>query len=786
MSALTRKALRDLIHVRGQAFAICLVIAAGVAVLVMSLSTLESIRWSKDAFYDQYGFADVFAQMKRAPQTVAERIEALPGVAQAETRIVFDVTLDVQDMGEPVVGRLISIPDGGRPRLNGLHLRAGRWLEPYQRNEVLVGKPFAEAHELNPGDHVMAIINGRRQQLKIVGITLSPEYLIQIGGGNLLPDHKRFGVFYMGYEGLAAAIDMDGAFNNVSLKLMRGASEPEVLRQLDGITEPYGGVGAYGRDEQVSHQYITDEIRQLRSMATVAPVIFLSVASFLLNVVLSRLISTQREQIAALKAFGYSKREIAIHYLQMILIIPVVGATLGTMAGAYMGHGMARMYARFYRFPVFSFQLDAGVVVLAFVVSAVAAIFGTLAAVRRAVDLAPAEAMRPEPPARFRPTVIERSGLGFFLPQAARMILRNLERSPVRALLSVLGISLAVAVLILGGFMLDSLQYIMDFQFRLAQRQDVSVTLVEPSSHRSIHEIEHLPGVMQCQPFRAVPVRLRFGHRHERTSIQGLPDNRLFRLLDDQEREVTLPDRGLVLTDMLAHQLDVQPGNKVTVEIMEGDRGVRQIPVASLVAEFSGMNAYMRLDALREILREGDTASGAFLQIDSKHREQLYRTLKDTPRVAAVNIKEAALQSFEDTIAENLLRMRLTNITFATIIAFGVVYNSARISLSERSRELSTLRVIGFTRREVSGILLGELALLTLVAIPFGLIVGYAFAAFMTLGLQTELYRIPLVVSNSTFGFAAFVVIIAAFISGLVVRRRIDHFDLVAVLKSRD
>lgn len=786
MSALHRKAIRDLIHVRGQAFAICLVIGAGVAVLVMSMSTLESIRWSMDTFYDRYGFADVFAHMKRAPQTAAEQIAALPGAARTETRIVYDVTIDVAGMAEPAVGRLISVPDGRQPRLNGLYLRRGRWLTPYERNEVLLAEPFANAHQLNPGDHVTAIINGRRQRLKIVGITLSPEYLIQIGPGSLLPNDRLFGVFYMGYEGLAAALDMDGAFNDVTVSLMHGASEPEVLRRLDTITEPYGGIGAYGRDEQVSHQYISDEIRQLRGMATVAPVIFLGVAAFLLNVVLSRLINTQREQIAALKAFGYSKTAIALHYLELILVIPVVGTILGTLAGAYLGDGMARMYARFYRFPVFSFELDPRIVLLALVVSSVAAVAGTLAAVRRAVNLAPAEAMRPEPPADFRPTLVERLGLGVLFPHALRMILRNLERRPIKALLSVLGIALAVAVLILGGFMLDALRYIMDFQFRLAQRQDLTVTLVEPDAHRAIHELTNLPGVIQCQPFRAVPVRLRFGHRHERTSIQGLADNRLYRLLDDNERIVALPDRGLVLSQMLAQQLGARPGDAVTVEILEGERDVHDVRVASLIAEFSGMNAYTNLEALRTMMQEGETSSGAFLQVDAKQQIELYQTLKGMPRVAGVTIKQAALESFEKTIAENLLRMRLTNIIFATIIAFGVVYNSARISLSERSRELSTLRVIGFTRHEISGILLGELGLLTLAAILPGMLLGYGFAGLMTRGLQTEIYRIPLVVDRSTFAFAAIVVMIAALVSGLIVRRRIDQLDLVAVLKSRD
>ena len=786
MSALSRKAWRDLLHVRGQAFAIAMVIGAGVAVLVMSLSTLASIRWSQGAFYDQYGFADVFAHLKRAPWKVKEQIEAIPGVATVEPRIVHGVTISVEGMSEPAVGRLISVPDRRAPRLNALYLRRGRWLAPYARNEVLVGEPLAQAHGLKPGDEIEAIINGRQQQLQIVGITLSPEYLIQINSGSLLPDDRRFGVFYMSYEGLAAALDMDGAFNDVSVKLMRGAFESEVIRRLDDITERYGGIGAHGRDEQVSHQYISDEIRQLAGMATVAPTIFLGVAAFLLNIVLSRLINTQREQIAALKAFGYSKLEIGMHYLQMILCIPIVGVILGTGAGIYLGNNLARMYAKFYRFPVFSFQLDPAVVILALLVSCIAAVIGTLAAVRRAVVIAPAEAMRPEPPANFRRFFWDRLGWGHWIPQATRMIVRNLQRRPFKAGLSMLGIAMAVAVLILGGFMLDALNYIMDVQFRLSQRHDVSVALIEPQSHRVIHEIEHLPGVLQSQPFRAVPIRLRYGHRHERTSIQGIDNGGLVRLIDKNEREVLLPDRGLVLSAMLGKQLKARPGDVVTVEILEGERHVRQLPIAALISEFAGMNAYMKLDTLRELMQEGDVSSGVYLQVDAQEQKNLYRELKQTPEVAAVNIKQAALESFEKTIAENLLRMRLTNICFATIIAFGVVYNAARISLSERSRELSTLRVIGFNRHEVSRILLGELALLTAAAIPPGLLLGYAFAAYMTQQLQTEIYRIPLVVNSSTYVFAATVVAIAALVSGLIVRRRIDHLDLVAVLKSRD
>ena len=602
----------------------------------------------------------------------------------------------------------------------------------------------------------------------------------------MLPDDRLFAVFYIGYEGLAAAMSMDGAINSITLKLMRGASELEAITRLDRLTEEYGGTGAYGRDQQVSDQYVTDEIRQLSTMSTVAPTIFLGVATFLLNIVVTRLINTQREQIAALKAFGYSRWEIARHYLSMVLAIPLVGVALGIAAGVYQGRWMAAMYAQFYRFPVFSFQLDPRIVLLATLIAIVAALLGALAAIRRAVVIAPAEAMRPEPPATYRRTVLDRLGLSTWLPHAFRMIVRNFQRRPVKSAISVVGISMSVAVLIVGGFMLDALNYLMDVQFRLSQQHDVAVTTMNPSEHRVIHELENLPGVQRCQPFRTVPVRLRWGHRHQRTAITGLENHGLMRLVDRSQREVLLPNEGLVLAETLAHKLKVKPGDAVTVEMLDGERDVRQLHVTGLVAEFGGLNAYMQLDALRRLIEEGETANGAYLMVDPMKLDILFDELKLVPQVAAVNPKIALLESFENTIAENMLRMRMTNIFFATIIAFGVVYNTARIALAERSRELSTLRVIGFSRREVSDILLGELALQTLAAIPPGFLIGYGLAAYMTSELQTDIYRIPLVVERQTFAFAAVVVIAAATLSALLVRRRIDKLDLVAVLKSKE
>lgn len=787
LKALDRKLLRDIWDMKGQTLAITLVIACGIATFVMSLSNLNSLTTTQATYYDRYRFAEVFSHVKRAPTTLSNRIEEIPGVARVQTRVVVDVTLDIDGLNEPARGRLVSVPDYREPMLNRLFLRSGRWIEPGRQGEILANEAFVLAHKLKPGDKIKAILNGSKEELTIVGVVLSPEHIFQISPGSILPDDKRFGVFWMNYTNLAAAFDMEGAFNSITLTMMPGANELEVIQRLDQLTAPYGGDGAHGRREQLSHRFLSDDIEQLKGMGIIAPAIFLGVAAFLLNVVLTRLISTQREQIAALKAFGYTHWEVGLHYFKFVLVIVVLGLILGTFFGIQLGQGLTNMYKKFYRFPALEFQFDFKVVMMALGVSVLAATLGTLWAVRRAVKLPPAEAMRPEPPANYKRTILERLGLQWLFSQSMRMVLRNLERKPIQALMSILGLSMATAILVLGFFMEDSVDYLIDFQFFESQRQDLTIGFVEPTSSRALHEIKHLEGVEYCEGFRSVPARVRFGHRSKRVAIQGLTSvQSLYRVIDQHHNKLHLPPEGVVISDSLAKLLHLQPHDLLTVEVLEGNRAVRKLPVAGIVEDLAGTNAYMHISAVHRLIREGNSYSGAYVSVDSKYQDTLYRTLKETPRVASVLIQSAAVESFNENVAENMMRMRFFNILFATIIAFGVVYNTARISLSERSRELATLRVMGFTRGEISAILLGELAVLVLIAIPMGLMMGYSMAWSLVTSLATEVFRIPLVINPSTYGISALVVLVAAVFSGLIVRRKLDHLNLVAVLKSRE
>jgi putative ABC transport system permease protein len=787
MRALDRKLLRNLSAMRGQAVAIGAVVACGTAVFVTAMTTLRSLESAKADYYAGKRFAEIFASLTRAPLNVASRAAAIPGVAAADARIVKPLTLDIEGMAEPAEGRLVSLPDRGRPRLNDLHLSQGRWPEPGRGGEALLAETFAKAHGITPGQRLRATIQGRRQDLTIVGIVLSPEYLIQVQPGSIFPDDLRFGVFWMRRRQLEAAFDMEGAFNDLTLTLTPQASPEEVIRRLDRLLEAHGGVGAYGRDEHYSARFIDDDIRGLRTMGMIPPSIFLGVAAFLLNISLRRLLALQREQVAALKAFGYTNLEIASHYAKLTAVIVVAGSIFGCLVGTWMGRGMAAMYTEFYRFPSSVFAPEAQVYLTALALSTAAGFLGVFFGVRQAVRLPPAEAMRPAPPAIYRQTLLERLGWQRLFSQPGRMVLRELERRPVKSSLTALGISFGCAILVIGNFGKDSIDYLVNFQFQWAERDDARVQFVDVTPSRALHALEQIDGVRLAEPFRTVAVRLRHGQFSKQVGITGVAeDSDLFRLLDSDRQTIPVRGGGLVLSEKLGEILHLSVGDEVEVSVLEGQRPVRSAVVSGLVRDFAGTSAYMNLPGLNRLMREGSVITGAYLRLEEGREEHVFDELKNTPRVAAVSLKKATIESFMDTFAESLLRMRLINIAFATVIAIGVVYNSARISFSERSRDLATLRVIGLRRSEVSAILLGELCLLTLIAVPVGCAIGTGLCFWMSVAMETELYRIPFVVNPTTYGLAAIVILSIALLSGLIVRRRIDHLDLVSALKVKE
>ena len=787
MRALNTKLFRDVWLLRGQALAIAMVIAAGVATYVMSASTLAALSETRREYYEDYRFADVFASLKRAPDTLAARVRELDGVDRVQTRVVAAAQIDLAGFPDPITGRLVSLPDSGISVLNAVHLKRGRMVEPGREDEVMVSEAFAEAHGLLPGDELSAVIKGRQRTLTIVGVALSPEYIYQIAPGRVLPDYRRYAVLWMAHRPLAAAFEMEEGFNDLTIGLARGARVEDVIAAVDDLLAPYGGIGAYARADQISHKFLNEEFRQLRQTSTMFSIIFLGVTAFLLNVVLARLVSTQREQIAILKAFGYRNGQIAAHYLGLVLLIVALGLALGIAGGAWLGRGLSDLYSDYYRFPFLRFGVAPATIVVAGLVSAAAAVLGTLGSARAASSMPPAEAMRPATPESYGRASVERLGFARRFDQPTRMIIRHVARRPLKSALTVAGIAMACGIMMIGTFFTDALDRMVEIQFGLAQREDIAVTFFEPVSRRATHELAALPGVRRVEPFRSVPVRLVNGHLSYRTSISAFaPDAVLHRTLDENNQPVEMPEAGLLLTDQLAQILNVSPGASVQVELLEGSRAVREAPVVAVVRQYIGIGAYASLDTLNRLAREGDAISGAFLSVDREQLPAIYARLEERPSVAGIEESRARLANFHASIGEFLLTYMSFVVALSGAITFGIVYNSARIAFAERERELASLRVLGFTRGEVSYILLGELGLLTVLALPPGFLVGRMLSAWLVASLPHELFRIPLVLEPATYALAAAVVLAAAVLSSLLVRRRVDGLDLVAVLKTRE
>lgn len=788
MKGLNRLLIADTLRIWRQGLAICLLMACGIATFVMSTSSMRSVDISRQRYYQQYHFADVFVQLVRAPKHLVRRLAEIPGVERAEARIVRDVLLDIPEMIEPASCRLVSISGDQATSLNGVYLRQGRFPNEYGRIEVVVSEIFAEAHGLLPGDSLMAVIGGRKQRLHIVGLGMSPEYVYAVQPGLLVTDNRRFGVIWLPERQIATAFNMEGAFNDASLKLQPRASVDGVIAQVDLLTKAYGGIGAYGRDDQESHSRVSDEMHQMRTMALVTPSIFLSVVAFLFNIVFSRLVHQQKEQIATLRAFGYRSWEIGLYYAKLVLILVIVGAILGWLGGMRLSWWLTGQYARFFRFPQIYHEFSASDALAAGAIGLCASLLGAYSAIRNATRLPPAVAMQPETPPPYRGLFTSSRGIVRWLSPTGRMVVRRLEANRWATSLSVLGIAMGLAVVILGAFVEDAIDYVIDYQFEAVQRQDVTLTFHETLSPRALHDVVHLPGVRRVEPFRSVPVRLKCGPRHERLSLMGLDESpELFRVLDDRQQPVQLPaNAGLTITQKLAEMLDVGRGEEVIVEVLDGSTRQRSLRVSQVFPNFTAPAAYINRNQLHAFLREGERLSGAFVEVDSQELTKLYGQVKQLPTIVGVQDKTAAMDTFRSTVSESTSLMRTVNALFASAIALGVIYNCALITLTERARDLATLRVMGFTRSEVSTILLAELAIITLLAIPLGLPLGYGFAYVTTLALDTETHRFPLVIQRDTYAYATVVILLAATFSALYVRRMLDNIDMLSVLKATE
>jgi putative ABC transport system permease protein len=789
VKAIHTKLWRDFLRLRAQVATIAMVVAIGVAGFVGMFSVHASLQASRDAFYQDNRLADVFAGVKRAPVHLRQKLAAIDGVNEVLLTTAMDAQIALPGVIPPVTGRFIGLDlahvHAGRQGLNKLSLKSGRWPERAGQLEALVSDRFAVARNLQPGDTVRAILNGRLEAVHIVGTAATPEYVFASQGG--APDDEFFGIWWIDDERMATAFDMQGAFNQVALGVVPGVPVARVIEAVDPLLAPFGAIGAVGRDKQLSSKIVSDELTQLKVMGTVLPSIFLLVAMFILNVVLSRQVATQRGQIAALKALGYSDGAIAWHYIQFAGLIAGLGVVAGLAMSVAIGRGMLGLYDEVFRFNSLDYFTAPWLVGASFGIAALAAAAGTWRAIHAVVSLRPAQAMQPPSPPHYRATLIERMGLGRRVSTGALMVIRNMERRPLRAAFTVVGVAMAIALQISGAFWIDAIAHIMDVQYRQVQQGDVLVNFRRPVPPSVTRDLQRMPGVLDAETYRTESVRLRFNGHTVDTAMMGIqPEARLFRVVDEQRGAVAMPEHGVVLSAMLARELGAGVGDRLALEFRLWNQTQAEVEVVDIVQTMFGKLIYMALPAMNAVARDGDGVADAALQIDPLAMDAFWTAVKSAPVINSVFDKASSLESFQRTTSRNMGVFSGILTLFAGAMAVGIVYNSARISLSERAWELASLRVLGMTRAEVSVLLLAELGAELLVALPLGAFAGWALATLMMALMSSDAIDFPVVIERSTYASAAFIVLAAGVASALLVRRKIDRLDLVAVLKVRE
>ena len=786
LHALDRKLLRDIRRLWSQVLAIALVLACGVAILLTAFGMVRALEATLEDYYGRQNFADLFSTARRAPAALIEEIRAIDGVSAAEARVTGWAVLDLPGRAAAASGRILSLPEGGA-RLNAPLLVTGRLPDPDSDHEVAVNDRFAQANGYRPGDRFSAVLDGTRTMLSITGTLRSPEFIYALPPGGMMPDEAGYAVIWMPARAAQARFGLTGAFNDLAVTLHRTADLPAVTDSIDALLKPWGGSGAYLRDRQPSHAFIDAELAQLRNMAVVLPPIFLGIAAFLVNMLLGRIVALERAEIGLLKAVGYREAEIALHYFGLAVLVAAIGIGIGWGAGTWLARGMAQIYARFFDFPWLIRPGGVDVYAVSGLLGLAAAGIGAARAALGAARLDPAVAMAPAAPPRFKHGPIDRLVGAMGLSQPAMMILRGLLRWPLRAAMTMLGLAFGVGILVASTFLTDSLDEVIDTSFFRSNRQHASLILAAEAPVSVAQAARGLPGVLAVEPQFDLPVTLRHGPRSKRVSITARPSGGdLVRTLDEAGHVVGIPRHGLVLSSHLAEQLGVGRGDRLQVEIeQDRSRGFEET-VTAVTTQYLGLGAYMDLDALAARLNEAPRATALHLALDPVARPGFHAAIKALPEIASAVLLTEIRDSFRDTISENIRRNTILFLTISILITSGVAYNGARIQLSERARELASLRILGFTRREASSILLGETAVLAVLAQPLGWGIGALISWAMVAGFDSDLYRIPLVLTAANFATASLVTLGAALASALLVRRRFDRADIVAVLKTRE
>ncbi len=790
MSVLLKKMLRSMVRNRGQSLAVVMVILCGTSCYIALNSVYRNLLLTRDSYYAQYRFADFEIYLERAPNAALFKLEEIPGVRSVRGRIVQDVNVDIADVPQPRTGRIVSMPEPWGPVLNDVVVRSGRYFERGAQDETIVSEKFALANGIEIGDTVKVTLDGRKHPLRVVGLGLSPEYVYVIRNvAEMIPAPERFGILWVPQDFAESALNMKAACNNIVGSVDDVEAIDGILEQAGDILDIYGVFSKVHRDNQLSNNFVTNEIIGLSVNSKITPGIFLGIASLVILILLNRMVRNERTQIGLLKSYGYSNFVIGFHYLQYAIILSLAGCLGAVVVGNVLADQMIRMYVQFYQYPVLKSHVYPEVMAQAAGIALGFSILGAQLGARRAARIHPAESMRPESPPRGYRTRIERiAWLWSRLSFTWKMIVRNVSRSKFRAGMNCVGVMISSGLLIVGFFAQDGIEYVLKFQYELSQKEDMKLNFMLERDKSALYEAARFEHVRRAEPLLQYPFELRNGWKKKDVVVTGLArDASLQLLLDDHLARVDVGDHGLVLADNIAEDLNVRAGDFVHMKPLMGRiTDEVDVPVSKVVKQYLGGQGYMNIEALSRVLEEPYAMNAVLLRTDPGMAHTVNESLKDLPALASVEIREDSYRNLRNILAKNMMIMSFMLIFFAGVISFSIIYNVTTVSLAERQRELASLRVLGFTIQEVGAILYKENIVASIIGLILGIPFGLSICRFLVKAFDTDLYRFPFRVEPRTLVIATVLTIGFVAIANLAVRRKIHHLNMVEVLKERE
>ena len=834
MSKLHLKLLRDLRSSPFMFAGIVLLLLVGIALFVASYSLYLNLEQSYATSYRRLRLADFTVPVQSAPAQVVTRLRRLPGVREVEGRTIREVEIRLPTQrGRKVTGRILSLPESGWPRVNSLKLAAGAAPGTGLQRELLLEAGFAEYHGYRPGDTLNLVVQDDPLGFRIVGIVQSPEYIFVVRGREApYPSESTFAVVWIREGVVDELFGTAGAVNDIGVTMAPGGNRRSAVRLAERLLEPYGAETAVPQEEQPSVELLRLDLLGLQNLAIFFPLLFLTIASLSAYNTLGRMVHEQQGQIGFLRAVGFSKATVGLHYLLYAVAMGVLGGGLGAGLGYYLGILITRFYTTQIQVPYYDVSPRWIVLVVGFALAVVVAVAASLSPALSAARMTPAEAISTQGPTGGRAPLIE-SWLPVLrrLPLQDRLPLRNFLRNPRRSFATVAGVASAAMLLLVATGLLDSSVAAIEFYFKSSVHYDILATYLEPQPQFSLERLRRSPGVRRVEPLLAMPARLTKSDQQQTILVYGIePDSRLFLLYDQRERPVAVPPDGLLIPESTARKLNLWEGALVRLGLPEQSvpatadfspavtppvpflpvpeawqPRIRELLTAPGLASIKldldrlirvsgvsyqpvGITAYASIDQLREWYRAPlelppKAINALALTADAANLSAIEQRLHDLDGIASVSVISTIRREIDTALEQAQVFFNIM-LAFSMALAGIIIFNATLMNVIERTREISTLRTLGLSVGAAVRMIWVENLLAYVVGLLVGVPVGTWLAGLFILAYESESFNMRLVIFPHTYVITVLSILATMALAQLPGTRFIRRLDLAKATKA--